>query len=145
MSKGTRTRTLMDNRTRSWGWPIALMGVLALGSIIFTWRAILAGSHQFVHGDVFGATTTFVAALAWVFGTAGLIHNGRKMRRVAWACWILNAVGTVWGIAMPHLFCAVSPWQMAGRTYYFLPAIGTVCTLLWLVWSDPARVAARGH
>ncbi|MDP9800184.1 hypothetical protein J2S49_000260 [Arcanobacterium wilhelmae] len=145
MNKAPGSPQLTDTRTRSWGWPIALMILLAVASTIFAWRAVLAATAQFVAGDVGGAVTTLLAAIAWVLGTAGLIHNGRKMRRIAWVSWSLNVLGSLIGVVAPAAFSAVNPWQMAGKEYFFLPAIGTIFALGWLAWSDPARVAARGN
>lgn len=136
-------QNLSDTRTRAHGWPLAIIIALCLGAAIITWRAVVAATEAFVSGEYLMGVTSMLAALLWILGCAGIAHNGRRMRVVALVSCVLNLVGAGIGLASPDLFSRVNPWFEAGATYFYLPTIGAVIALGWLVWSRPAAVAAR--
>ncbi|AJC70596.1 hypothetical protein [Trueperella pyogenes] len=135
------SRKLTDTRTRAHGWPSVLIYTLGVGALIFAWRAVVATTTLMSAGDYSCALTSILAALSWLVGFAGVKHNGRKMRYIAFVAWTIN-------LAMPLIglfanFHYTNPWFEAGATYYYLPTIGAIAALAWLMWSRPAAMAAR--
>ena len=90
---------------------------------------------------------SLLALALWFLGTAGLIHNGRRMRMVAWAAFLLESlaviVTTILGLFDVRIATSVTMLGMAGAYYYYIPLVGSVAALGWLVWSNPRRLA--GH
>lgn len=134
---------LSDTRTRANGWPFAVIVILCVFAAVLTWRAIVATTTAVHAGNYLIAATTMVAALMWIVGCVGIVHNGRRMRVLATAAWTVNLIGTVVGLLAPQYFSWVNPWYEAGATYFYLPTIGTLVAHGWLAWSRPAAVAAR--
>ncbi|MFT0847979.1 hypothetical protein VR010_09505 [Actinomycetaceae bacterium L2_0104] len=135
---------IRDDRSSTHGWPRILLWALALGAAIFTWRGIVASTQAFVDGDVSAAVITLISDLCWIAGSVGIIHNGRKMRRLAGVTWTINAVVPLIALFVhAESLVPVSPWYQAGSTYFFLPTLGAVAALVWLVWSAPSQIATR--
>ncbi|MGO1591833.1 hypothetical protein [Ancrocorticia sp.] len=135
---------LADDRTSTHGWPWVLLCLLAVGAVLFTWRGIVASTQEFVDGDIPAAVLTLVADVSWLAGAIGLLHNGRKMRIVAALTWTINVVAPIFLLFMSHSqIVPVSPWFDGGSTYFYLPTIGAVAALVWLVWSSPSHIATR--
>ncbi len=134
---------LSDTRTRAHGWPLAMIVGLCVGATVLTWRAVVAATVAFVAGEYVIVASSIIAALMWILGCVGIAHNGKRMRRMALAAWIVNLLGAIFGVILPQIFDRVNPWFEAGSTYFYLPTIGAVLALGWLLWSRPAAVAAR--
>ncbi|WP_241969035.1 hypothetical protein [Trueperella bialowiezensis] len=134
---------LNDTRTRARGWPVVIIAALCVGAAVFVWRAVVAVTEAVVAGNYLVAVTTIVAALTWLAGCVGVVHNGKRMRRLAAIAWLINLLGAGAGLIWPEYFARVSPWFEAGSTYYYLPTLGVVVALAWLAWSRPAALAAR--
>lgn len=137
-------QSLSDDRTSTHGWPWVLLCVLAIGAVIFTWRGIVASTQQFTAGNISTAVVTLLADIFWLAGAIGLIHNGRKMRIMAAVSWTINVIAPLIALAtkLPE-FIEVSPWFEAGSTYFYLPMVGAISALIWLVWSSPSQIAHR--
>lgn len=129
-----------DDRRKATGWPRILFLGLLLAAVIFLWRAIIAATDSLSRGDGVEMIGTLVAAAAWTLGAIGALHNGRRMRWVAGACWIINIVLPFVGVGFPDLFDPVNPWYRGGATYFYLPTLGAILALVWLMWSRPANL-----
>lgn len=134
---------LVDERKRASGFPAFFIGLLLFASVIFAWRAIVSATASFQDGHLVTALTTAVAAGLWVLGGIGLYHNGKKMRIVAYISCVINAVVPLVGLFADLDFAWVNPWRSGGATYFYLPTVGAVLALAWLLWSNPANVARR--
>lgn len=134
---------LSDTRSRARGWPLALIGALCFGALVITWRAVVDATDAFTSGNYGVGVTSVLAAAAWTLGCVGIVHNGRRMRMVAFAAWIINLLGVIVGLLAPDLFSRENPWSNGGATYFYLPTLGAMVAMVWLVWSRPAAVAAR--
>ena len=135
---------LRDERTAAMGWPRALFGVLAVGAVIFLWRGIVASTDAFLDHRVPEGLLTLLAAVSWVAGAAGVLHNGRRMRRLALASWPLNLLAPIAALVFASWdLNRVNPWFHGGQTYYFLPTAGALAALVWLMWSAPSKIATR--
>ena len=135
---------LPDDRTSTHGWPWVLLCLLALGAVIFTWRGIVASTQEFTEGNIAAAIVTLVADVCWLAGAAGVLHNGRKMRIVATTAWMINAIAPLVALVLtrPEVL-PVNPWYQGGATYFYLPTIGALASIIWLVWSSPSQIANR--
>ena len=135
---------LRDERTAAMGWPRALFGVLAVGAVIFLWRGIVASTDAFLDHRVPEGLLTLLAAVSWVAGAAGGLHNGRRMRRLALVSWTLNLLAPIAALVFASWdLNRVNPWFHGGQTYYFLPTAGALAALVWLMWSAPSKIATR--
>jgi hypothetical protein len=135
---------LHDERQTASGWPRVIFVLLAVGAGIFLWRGIVASTDDFLRGWGGRASVTLLSAAAWVTGTVGVVHNGRKMRRLATMCWVLNLCAPFASLtAFGEHIDRVSPWHDVGSTYFYLPTAGALTALAWLAWSMPAKIATR--
>ena len=135
---------LRDERTAAMGWPRALFGVLAVGAVIFLWRGIVASTDAFLDHRVPEGLLTLLAAVSWVAGAPGVLHNGRRMRRLALVSWTLNLLAPIAALVFASWeLNRVNPWFHGGQTYYFLPTAGALAALVWLMWSAPSKIATR--
>ena len=135
---------LRDERTAAMGWPRALFGVLAVGAVIFLWRGIVASTDAFLDHRVPEGLLTLLAAVSWVAGAAGVLHNGRRMRRLALVSWTLNLLAPIAALVFASWeLNRVNPLFHGGQTYYFLPTAGALAALVWLMWSAPSKIATR--
>ncbi|MDO5700055.1 MAG: hypothetical protein Q4P36_01100 [Bowdeniella nasicola] len=86
-----------------------------------------------------------VAALIYIVATVCLAHNGRRMRRAAWAAVIFEAVGVIavgiLSTTHPELFARDSVWSHFGSGYGFVPLILPWLGMAWLYYSNPGRIA----
>lgn len=135
---------LRDNRSRATGWPRLGMVILVGLAGVLIWRSIIASTTAFLDDRPLTGVLTLVPPLLWTAGTAGVLHNGRRMRKIAWGAWVLSLVGMLVGaIAQPDSFVHVNPWFHGGSTYYFLTTVGALWATGWLWWSEPSRQSAR--
>lgn len=138
------TQPIRDTRASTHGWPRILLMALAVGAVIFTWRGIVASTAAFQQGEIAAALTTLLADLIWVAGTVGIIHNGLRMRRFAGVSWMINVVAPLAAFVLnSDALLPVNPWYGAGSTYFFLPLVGAVAAVIWLIWSAPSQIATR--
>lgn len=143
-SETSQSQVLSDTRSRAHGWPLAFMVLLGIAAVVFAWRGIISVTESVLTGDAVAAITTGLAVITWILGTVGIVHNGRRMRIVAYVCWILNLIGALIGALVGDAFAVASPWYGGGVTYYFLPTVAAALAIAWLYWSAPANVASRG-
>lgn len=134
---------IRDKRRSASGLPLIFLIILAAGSLIFAWRGIVNATLDFQLGNVSTSITTLVAATVWLLAATGALHNGRRMRRISGGGWFVNVVCAVIGGIKPELFDRVNPWFEAGSTYFYLPTVGAILALAWLIWSRPAHHALR--
>lgn len=138
------TQPIRDTRASTHGWPRILLMALAVGAVIFSWRGIVASTAAFQQGEIAAALTTLLADLIWVAGTVGIIHNGLRMRRFAGVSWTINVVVPIVAFFIDSdALVPVNPWYGAGSTYFFLPLVGAVAAVIWLIWSAPSQIATR--
>ncbi len=135
---------IRDTRASTHGWPRILLMALAVGAAVFTWRGIIASTAAFQQGEIAAALTTLLADFVWVAGSAGIIHNGLRMRRLAGVSWSVNVVAPLAALVLEaDVVLPVNPWYQAGSTYFFLPLAGAVAAIIWLLWSAPSQIATR--
>ncbi len=138
------TQPIRDTRASTHGWPRILLMALAVGAVNFTWRGIVASTAAFQQGEIAAALTTLLADLIWVAGSVGIIHNGLRMRRFAGVSWMINVVAPLAAFVLnSDALLPVNPWYGAGSTYFFLPLVGAVAAVIWLIWSAPSQIATR--
>ncbi len=77
----------------------------------------------------------------WIMLSIAVIHNGRRMRLIAW---VLSGIETLLLVLFALVFSTpnleraqlLANW---GQDYFYFPAILTVLTLIWLLVSSPLR------
>ncbi|QOR48504.1 hypothetical protein INS90_04380 [Trueperella pecoris] len=137
------SQKLTDTRTRAHGWPSVLIALLGVGALIFLWRSVISTQIAVSAGSYGVAVTSVAAAAVWLIGFAGVKHNGRRMRYIAFVAWTVNVLMPLLSFFISGSLARTNPWFAAGETYYYLPTIGSIAALAWLVWSRPAAMAAR--
>lgn len=133
---------LRDDRRTAHGWPRALLILIAIFAGVFTWIAIVSATGDVMDHHPGRAALTVLAALVWVAMAVGLLHNGRRMRRIAWATAAVNLLADlitfVWTTFPVDVW---SPWYRGGANYLYVPALLAMAALAWLYHSSPARLA----
>ncbi|VDG76653.1 Uncharacterised protein [Actinobaculum suis] len=131
---------IKDDRRRATGWPRFLLLALLVAAVVFCWRGVVSATSSAIDGNGLDVFTTILAALCWLGGAIGCLHNGRKMRWVATVCWIINIALPFFGVGFPDAFVPVNPWYRGGETYFYLPTLGAILALAWLLWSRPSNL-----
>lgn len=135
-----------DPRPRAYGAGRALVLAYGILAVAATARSVYqlitkAGEAPLAY------SLSLVAALVYVVATFALAHNGVRMRRLAWGAVLLELVGVVsvgiWSFARPGDFADATVWSHFGQGYGFIPAVLPLLGILWLVRSDPARIARQ--
>lgn len=89
----------------------------------------------------------FGIGVAWALVAAGIIHNGHRMRRVAWAGLIAQALACLavvgFAVAGSAAASACLAWDRLGAHFLWIPPLLLAGTVLWMIKSDPRRLAAR--
>ena len=86
-----------------------------------------------------------LSAVVYIVATVAMAHNGRRMRRLAWAAVLFELVGVITvgtlSLTHPELFQHASVWSRFGAGYGWVPAVLPVLGLFWMWRSSPARIA----
>lgn len=143
MDKGSQSHGLSDSRRSAHGSARILLFIILIFTIIFAWLAIVGATSAFMNTLPGTALLTLLAGATWVAMTAGLFHNGRRMRRVAWGTAIANVVMPIIGLFAELPLDGWSPWRDGGIAFWYVPTALAVATLVWLYHSSPARLAQR--
>lgn len=87
---------------------------------------------------------TLFAGLVYVGAALGLTHNGRRMRKVAWACTTVALAGPIivglLGLGTAPVAEQWSPWAQFGVQTYFVSILLPLIGFVWLWWSNPRRI-----
>lgn len=140
------TRPATDTRRPAYGVGRVLILVYGIFAVAALARATVQLSQRGAEAPLAYALSA-VAGLVYLVATIALTHNGRRMRRVAWAAVIFELVGVITvgtlSLSAPELFPDDTVWSGFGRGYGFVPAFLPVLGIAWLWVSSPVRVAAR--
>ena len=129
-----------DSRTPSWG----LGRIFMAGLVVFS---VVALFHEFATLPAAGSAGYGLAMLSlanvahWIVLSIAVIHNGRRMRLLAWALSGIEAVLlTLFALVFssPNLERAQLLFNW-GQEYFYFPAILTALTIIWLLVSSPLR------
>ena len=86
-----------------------------------------------------------LSAVVYIVATVAMAHNGRRMRRLAWAAVLFELVGVITvgtlSLTHPELFQHASVWSQFGAGYGWVPAVLPILGLFWMWRSSPARIA----
>lgn len=134
--KKNKFKNHLDRRPVSWGLARIIMVLLVLLSIL-----VLGREFFLFHAttDIPYSILNLWAASMWVPITAGVIHNGRKMRLLASFSILIE---TLLVLMVPLVRDEVAEAHLLtrfGATYFFLPSIMLLFTAIWLIWSSPFR------
>ena len=129
-----------DPRTASWG----LGRIFMAGLVVF---AVVALFHAFSTLPASGSAGYGLAMLSlanvahWIVLSVAVIHNGRRMRLLAWG---LSGIETLLLVLFALVFSSPNLGRAQllfnwGEIYYYFPAILTALTVIWLLVSSPLR------
>lgn len=134
---------LVDSRGASRGWGRLVIGAFWLVGVVVTGVALWQLFRD-VSAPVGPRLVTLFSGVVYVGAAVGLTHNGRRMRRIAWACVSIALAGPIIvglvQLDVPSPAVPWSPWDQFGIQTGFgallLPLVGMV----WLWWSNPSRI-----
>ncbi len=129
-----------DPRTASWG----LGRIFMAGLVVFS---VIALFHEFSTLPAAGSAGYGLAMLSlanvahWIVLSVAVIHNGRRMRLLAWG---LSGIETLLLVLFALVFSSPNLGRAQllfnwGEIYYYFPAILTALTVIWLLVSSPLR------
>lgn len=129
-----------DPRTASWGAGRIFMALLVVFAVVALFHELSTLPASGSAG--YGLAMLSLANVAhWIILSIAVIHNGRRMRLLAWTLTGIEALLLVlfaFVFSSAHLDSAQLLYNW-GQAYYYLPAILTALTLLWLIVSSPLR------
>lgn len=133
-----------DPRTASWG----LGRIFMAGLVVFS---VVALFHEFAtlpaaSSAGYGLAMLSLANVAhWIVLSIAVIHNGRRMRLLAWA---LSGIESLLLVLFALVFSSPNLERAQllfnwGQEYLYFPAILTALTIIWLLVSSPLHSANR--
>lgn len=139
-----RTTSTDDTRRPAYGLGRVLILVYGIFAVAATARAGVQLIRDAAEAPLaYGLSAA--AAAVYVLATVALAHNGRRMRRVAWAAVVFELVGVlgvgVLSLTHPELFPRATVWSGFGAGYGYVPLVLPFFGIGWLWWSSPRRVA----
>ncbi|WP_182353390.1 hypothetical protein [Flaviflexus huanghaiensis] len=143
MDQGPQSGGLHDSRRSALGWARVLLLLIIALAVVFTWLAIVGATGAFLDSLPGTAVLTLTAAVVWALMAAGIVHNGRRMRRIAGIAAAINVVMPIVGLWVAMPLDQWSPWRSGGVAYWYIPTIVAAVTLWWLFHSSPARLAQQ--
>ncbi|MEZ7897733.1 MAG: hypothetical protein QMB98_02835 [Flaviflexus sp.] len=143
MEKNSPSHELSDSRRTAHGTARLLLLFIAAASLVFAWLGVVGATTAFMEDRPGTAVLTLIAAITWIAMSAGLLHNGRRMRRVAWISALINVVMPLIGIFVSLPLDKWSPWRDGGLAYWYVPTVLAVVAMVWLYNSSPARLAQQ--
>lgn len=134
-----------DTRRPAFGAGRALIAIYGIFAISATARASVQLIRNAAEAPL-AYSLSAVSAVVYLIATIALAHNGRKMRKVAWAAVLFELAGVLavglLSLTHPELFQHDSVWSYFGRGYGFVPLVLPVLGMWWLWRSSPARITA---
>ncbi len=134
---------LRDDRGVARGWGRLVMAAFwVMGAV--TVSVAIYQLFRDVSDPVGPRLVTFFAGLVYIGAAVGLTHNGRRMRKVAWACMSVAMGGPVIvglsGLGVVRASDLWSPWTHFGQDTWFVSLVLPVVGFVWLWWSNPRRI-----
>lgn len=143
MDQGSQSGGLHDSRRSALGWARVLLFIIIAFAAAFVWLGIVGATSAFLNSLPGTAVLTLVAAVVWSLMAAGIVHNGRRMRRIAWAAAAVNVIMPIIDLWAAMPLDTWSSWRSGGVAYWYVPTLVAAVTLWWLYHSSPARLAQQ--
>ncbi|MDO4901587.1 hypothetical protein [Actinomyces sp.] len=141
MDESSKPRPLNDTRRPAHGWGRALVGVFAIFGLAILAPAFVDLARSGT-GARLGAALSAVCGLGYLLLSVAVAHNGRRMRRVGWACLALELVGLV---AVNAADLSGTTWSGWGRALWYLPVLLPIIGAIQLWLSDPRRIVTNAE
>ena len=133
-----------DTRRPAYGLGRVLILIYAIFALAATARSTVQLIRDPAEAPLAYALSA-LAAVVYIVATVCLAHNGRRMRRIAWAAVLLEATGVLvvgtLSLWHPEYFPRATVWSQYGAGYGFVPLILPFLGIAWLFSSNPARLA----
>lgn len=134
---------LQDRRRSAHGSARVLLFIIGGFAIASLWLGIVGATSLFMSSLPGTALFTLLAAIVWAIMAIGLLHNGQKMRKIAWATALINLAMPLIGLFADLPLYTWSPWRDGGIAFWYVPTILAAVSMWWLYYSSPARLAQR--
>lgn len=135
--------SLTDTRRPAYGVGRVLILVYGIFAVAATARSLVQLIRDASVAPL-AYSLSALAAVIYIVATVALAHNGRRMRRVAWAAVIVEFIGVVsvgaLSLTRPELFPDATVWSHFGQGYGFVPVVLPLLGMFWLWRSDPRRI-----
>jgi len=139
-----RTAPATDDRPPARGAGLLVVAVYVIFALAATARASVQLVRDAAEAPLAYGLSGF-AAVVYVVAAVALAHNGRRMRRLAWAAVSIEMLGVLvvgaLSLLTPELFPRDTVWSRFGSGYGFVPLVLPALGLFWLWRSSPGRVA----
>ncbi|CED91104.1 hypothetical protein [Actinomyces succiniciruminis] len=141
MDESSQARSLNDTRRPAHGWGRALVGVFALFGLAVALPAFVDLARSGA-GMRLPAALSGLCGVGYVVLSVAVAHNGRRMRRVGWACLAAELAGL---FAVNAAGLTGSAWSAWGSAWWYLPVLLPLVggAQLWL--SDPRRIVTNAE
>lgn len=134
---------LPDSRRRAYGLGRVLILVYGVFALAATARSAVQLIRDAEAAPLAYGLSAF-SAVVYILATVALAHNGRRMRRVAWAAVVLEFTGVLvvgaLSLNRPDLFPDETVWSQFGSGYFYVPLVLPLLGMAWLWRSAPVRI-----
>ncbi|MBW3069685.1 MULTISPECIES: hypothetical protein [unclassified Actinomyces] len=141
MDESSQPRALNDTRRPAHGWGRALVGVFAVFGLVILVPAFITLARAGAGGRL-PAALSVLAGLGYLLLSVAVAHNGRRMRRVGWACLLLEALGLL--VANLAGFAGTA-WSQWGTALWYLPVLLPLVGGIQLWLADPRRIVTNAE
>lgn len=137
------TTSTTDTRRPAYGMGRILILIYGIFALAATARSLVQLIRDASEAPLAYGLSAF-AAVVYIVATICLAHNGRRMRKVAYAAVIIEAIGVIsvgiLSYVHPEYFPRATVWSHFGSGYGFVPLVLPFLGLAWLYSSNPARL-----
>ncbi|WP_103062804.1 hypothetical protein [Actinomyces qiguomingii] len=141
MDDSSQARSLNDTRRPAHGWGRALVGVFAVFGLVILVPAFIDLARSGT-GTRTPAALSMLCGLGYLLLSVAVAHNGRRMRRVGWACLALELTGL---LAVNGAGLGGSSWSEWGRSLWYLPVLLPLIAAVQLWLADPRRIVTNAE
>ncbi|WP_147680281.1 hypothetical protein [Actinomyces ruminicola] len=141
MDESSQPRALNDTRRPAHGWGRALVGVFAIFGVVVLAPAFVALARA-GEGSRLPAALSVLAGLVYLVLAVAVAHNGRRMRRVGWACLAVEVLGL---LAVNASGLAGTAWSQWGAVLWYLPVLLPLVGAVQLWLADPRRIVTNAE
>lgn len=141
MDESSPPRSLNDTRRSAHGWGRALVAVFALFGLAVALPALVELARSGA-GMRLPAALSSLCGVGYVVLSVAVAHNGRRMRRVGWACLAVELVGLV---IVNLTGLTGSAWSAWGAAWWYLPVLLPLIAGAQLWLADPRRIVTNAE
>lgn len=132
---------IADSRRRAFGTARALILAFGLFGLVRAAQSVVHVIRE-APAVALGSWLSLLAAVVYLVAAVALAHNGRRMRRVAWAAIAVELIGVIAGgtLALFEADREATMWSGFGSSSWYVPLVLPILGLAWLWRSAPVRI-----